>query len=61
MVKHLRAGRPHCTSRNLDVKATLGVFFSPEGGVVVWLATSLPVTYCLPNCLEDAAKKDNSK
>lgn len=51
---NLCAGGPHGTAGNLDVKTTLGVFFSTEGGVVVRLPAGLPVTHRLANGLEDA-------
>lgn len=60
--KDLCAGWPHSTARNLDVKATLGVFLSTEGRVVVRLTASFPVTDCLPNGLQDTAiTQDNSQ
>lgn len=58
---NLCAGRPHCTPRNLDVKATLGIFFSSKGRVIMWLPTGLPVTNCFPDCLENAAVRGQYK
>lgn len=55
---NLCTGRPHCTARNLYIKATLGIFFSTEGRIIVWLPARLPVTHSLPNCLEDTAVKE---
>lgn len=54
---HLCAGRPHCTPWNLDIEAALGILFSAEGGVVVWLPTGLPVAHSLPDGLQDAAER----
>lgn len=54
---HLCAGRPHGTPRNLDIEAALGILFSAEGGVVVWLPTGLPVAHSLPDGLQDAAER----
>lgn len=51
---------PHGTPRNLNVEATLRIFFSTESRVIVWLPASLPVTDCLPDSLEDAVAQRNS-
>lgn len=58
---HLCAGRPHCTARNLDVKATLGILFPPQGRVIVRLPTGLPVTNSFADGLEDAAVRGQRK
>lgn len=51
----LCSGGPYSTPWNLDIKATLGIFFSSEGGIIVWLPTRLPVTDSLSDGLEDTA------
>lgn len=50
---YLRARWSYCSSWDFNIKSTLGILLPSQAGIIWRLPTSLPVTDCFPNCLED--------
>ena len=56
-VTDLCAGGADGTAGDLDVKASLGVFLSSQGRVIVGLTPCLPITDGLPDGLQDTGER----